>query len=86
MAGGYPLQLAFQIKAVIGDGFKKIRLADLLQDSQSRGAHERVAIECAALVAVFKAGRRARSHQRRQRNAAADSLSRVMISGSIPAC
>ena len=74
MPGGEFLQFALQEKPGVGRSFQKLRLADLPKHCESRCAHQRIAIESAALVAMFEAGSRFRRQQCRQRHAAADAL------------
>ena len=54
--------------------FRNSGLADLLEHRKTRRAHQRIAVERAALVAVLEAGGLFGREQRRQRHAAADAL------------
>src|SRR4029077_18011643 len=69
-----PLQLALQEQPGIKSRFHEFRFTDLLEDSKARRAHQRITIERAALVAVFKAGGALRRQQGRERDTAADAL------------
>ena len=74
MPGREPLQLAFQIETGISNRFQERRLADLVEHGEARSAHQGIAVEGAALVAMLEAGSLFRREQGGQRHAAADAL------------
>ena len=53
MPRGQFLQLALQKQARIRRGLQEFRLRDVFEHGQARGAHQRIAVEGAALVAMF---------------------------------
>ena len=54
--------------------FRNVGRRDLFEHRKPRGAHQRIAVEGAALVAMFEAGGVFGREQRRQRHAAADAF------------
>src|SRR5260370_33077478 len=74
VARGDPLQFAFQIEAGFSHRLQEIRLAYLLEDGKACGAHQRIAVERAALVAMFETGSLRRGQQSGDRHAAADAV------------
>ncbi len=74
MPRGELLQLARKELAGVGGRLQKLRLADLFEYRQAGRAHQRVAVEGAALVAVLEAGRLFACEQHGERHAAADAL------------
>ena len=60
-----PLQFALQEQAGIGGRFQEVRLADLFEHGKAGRAHQRIAVEGAALVAMLEAGGVVRSRARR---------------------
>src|SRR6476661_1655237 len=71
---GYPLQLAFQEQPCLSHRFEEISFPDAFENGEPGRTHQRIAVEGAALIAMFETGSRIGRKQCAERHAAADAL------------
>src|ERR1700682_5044648 len=74
MPRGQPLQLALQEQAGIDRRLQEFRRGNVIENREARGAHQWIAVERAALIAVFETRRMFGRQQCSERHAAADAF------------